>query len=601
MSLRKLVRKAAELLARRELLKKKYEEFKIPTIKIEEYVHPSIPIYFPQIPYQYKPVEQKERVEKKFSVKGIELSNVFEKIHVERIKTYTYLEKKPIEKIKLMYPLIIAKIDGKTKILAYADIHYVPEKKRLFYFVHEPPLTKKDKEIIEKTIRMLEDKLDIDFNSIKNIKDAYNYVDKKINEIWKFLKVKYPKEKEVEVKYYIFRDTIGLGKIEPLMHDPFIEDISCDGVGIPIFVFHRHPAIGEIQTNIVFETEEELDSFVMKLAQKTGRVISVAQPLLDGTLPDGSRVQITYGKDIARKGSNFTIRKFTKEPLTFVDLIKFGTADVKIFAYLWALIETQHSILIAGGTATGKTTFLNSIALFIKPEMKIVSIEDTPELQLPHPNWLPLVARPGFGPNNYGAVEMIDLLKASLRQRPDYIIVGEVRGREAYVLFQAMATGHPGLGTIHADSVEAVIDRLISPPINLPKVLLENLDAIVFLVRTKIGNYYVRRVAQIVEIYGYDRSRDDIVYGEAFRWIPAKDEFIALKSKILEEIKEFKGYTDEELIADLNFRAKVIEYLVKNNIRNYKEIEKYIEMFYNAPQELAKLLEKRKQSFLPFR
>ncbi len=593
MSLRKIIRKAVKFLAQREMLRKKYEEFEAPTIKIiEEYVHPSRPVFVPVTSYPY-PIDQQEKVSKKSSAKGIELSYIFKETKVEKIKTFTYIERKPAN-IKLIYPLIIAKINGKTKVLAYADIHYVPEKKRLIYFVHEPPINGKDKEIIEKTVEMLEDKLDIDFNAIKNIKEAYDYIDKKINEIWKFLKVKYPKDREVEIKYYIFRDTIGLGKIEPLMHDPFIEDISCDGVGIPIFVFHRHPAIGEIQTNIVFETEEELDSFVMKLAQKTGRVISVAQPLLDGTLPDGSRVQITYGKDIARRGSNFTIRKFTKEPLTFVDLIKFGTADIKIFAYLWALIETQHSILIAGGTATGKTTFLNSIALFIKPEMKIVSIEDTPELKLPHPNWLPLVARPGFGSNNYGAVEMIDLLKAALRQRPDYIIVGEVRGKEAYVLFQAMATGHPGLGTIHADSVEAVIDRLISPPINLPKVLLENLDAIVFLVRTKIGNYYVRRVAQIVEIYGYDRSKDDIVYGEAFRWVPAKDEFLALKSKILEEIKEFKGYSDEELIADLNFRAKVIEYLVKNNIRNYKEIEKYIEMFYNAPEELAKLLEKGK-------
>ncbi|HID41941.1 MAG TPA: type IV secretion system protein VirB11, partial [Pyrodictium sp.] len=343
-------------------------------------------------------------------------------------------------------------------------------------------------------------------------------------------------------------------------------------------------------TNIVFETEEELDSFVMKLAQRTGKTVSAAQPLLDGTLPDGSRVQITYGKDIARRGSNFSIRKFTKEPLTPVDLINYGTANEEIFAYLWSAIESQLSILVAGGTATGKTTLLNAIALFIKPEMKIVSIEDTAELQLPHPNWIPQVARVGFGPSNYGAIDMFDLLKAALRQRPDYIIVGEVRGKEAYVLFQGIATGHPALGTIHADSMRAIIDRLTSPPINLPMVLLENLDIAVFMTRTRVKGEYVRRVASIEEIIGYNYRKKMIEWIKSFEWDPASDTFISHKSYILRKIMESKGLKEEEFREDLKFKRDILSWLRKNNIRNYKEIAKYIELYYYEPEKLSKII-----------
>jgi flagellar protein FlaI len=169
---------------------------------------------------------------------------------------------------------------------------------------------------------------------------------------------------------------------------------------------------------------------------------------MDGSLPDGSRVQVTYGTDIAMRGSNFTIRKFTEKPITPIDELNFGTVSPEINAYLWMTVESGLSLLVAGSTATGKTSFLNAMSLFIQPELKIISIEDTPELRLPHPNWIPVVARAGFGIKGYGEVTMFDLLKSALRQRPNFVIVGEVRGKEAYVMFPGMATGHPSMGTL---------------------------------------------------------------------------------------------------------------------------------------------------------
>jgi flagellar protein FlaI len=293
------------------------------------------------------------------------------------------------------------------------------------------------------------------------------------------------------------------------MNDPNIEDISCDGVGVPIYVYHRDQRFGSVRTNAKFDTEEELGSFVMRLSQKCGRSISIADPLLDGALPDGSRVQATSGSGISMKGSHFTIRKFTADPMTCVDLLNYGTVNSEILAYLWLAIEHGKSILIAGPTASGKTTMLNAPSLFIRPELKVITIEDTPELRLPHENWVSQVSRTGFGPEGVsgkklGEIDLFDLLKASLRQRPDTIIVGEVRGREAYVLFQQMATGHPGMSTIHAESMMAVVNRLRTPPINLPPSLLQHLDLLLVLTRQRIKGKYIRRSKELVEVTGYD-------------------------------------------------------------------------------------------------
>ena len=292
-----------------------------------------------------------------------------------------------------------------------------------------------------------------------------------------------------------------------MMRDPLIEDISCDGPRVPVFVWHRE--YESIPTNVVFETPEELDAFVVRLAYRAGKHVSVAQPIIDGALPDGSRVQITYGREVSLKGSSFTIRKFRVDPLTIIDLIKFNTLSAEMAAYYWFAIEHRASILIAGGVAAGKTTLLNALAIFIPPEFKIVSIEETPEINLPHKNWLQMVTRPSFGSRETG-VTLFDLLKAAVRQRPDYIIVGEIRGGEAYTLFQAIATGHGGITSIHAENLQAAIKRLTSPPMNIPEDYIPLVDVAILIRRQRLealggASKIVRRVITVDEIIDIDR------------------------------------------------------------------------------------------------
>jgi len=488
-----------------------------------------------------------------------------------------------LQSVNEKYPLITIQYKGRKIIAAWANIRWEPRIHSLLYLVHEPLLTREESEKLSEIKALLREKLDIDFSKVK-LESAYKYLMEKFNSISKELGIKLKEKQKLKFQYYLYRDFIGLGKIEPLMHDKNIEDISCDGVNIPVFIYHRNPLYGQLRTNIVFKTKEELDSFVLKLAQKCGRTLTIAQPLLDGALPDGSRVQATLGTDIARRGSNFTIRKFPENPFTPVDLINYGTASPELMAYLWLCIENGLSILIAGATATGKTSFLNALSLFIKPEMKVISIEDTPELQLPHPNWIPEVARVGFGVKGYGEVSMFDLLKAALRQRPDYVIVGEVRGAEAYVMFQGMATGHPGLGTLHADSLPAVIDRLTTKPINLPMAMLENLDIIVFLILTKRKGHYIRRVSEVVEIIGYDYTLKDLITNVAFRWDPQTDTFVLLKSVLLDKIRERMGMSIDELKHELVRRAKVLRWMVKNNLSDYRRFARVIAAYYANPK-----------------
>ena len=451
-------------------------------------------------------------------------------------------------------------------------------------------ISEEEKKILEETKEILQEKLDIDFSKIK-VEQAFNYLVEKFEETMRMLGHKLDFKHVVKLEYYIYRDFIGLGKLDPILNDPNIEDISCDGANIPIFVYHRNPLYGGLQTNVVFKTREGLDNFVLKLAQKCGRTLSIAEPLLDGALPEGSRVQATYGTDIAMRGSNFTIRKFTKDPLTPVDLMKSGTATPEIFAYLWMLIENNMSVMIAGATATGKTSFLNAMSLFIKPEFKIVSIEDTPELRLPHPNWIPEVARAGFSKEGYGEVSMFDLLKASLRQRPNYIIVGEVRGKEAVVMFQGMSTGHPSMGTLHADSVEAVVARLTNKPISLPIVMLENLDAVCFLNLNQEEGKYVRRVSEIVEIAGYDYTAQKLRSVKSWIWNATERRYENLSSVILKRVSSKKGVSVEIIREDLQNRVRVLRWLLLNNIRRYTDVAKYIKMYYVNPDYLLKIVE----------
>ncbi len=493
-----------------------------------------------------------------------------------------------ITKTNIVFPLIFLNYKGKKYKLVDVNIRWDNTINSLRYIVREPNLTVEEYAILEKIKNLLRQRIDIDISKIRN-KKVFYYLIKDFEKIKKEEKLQLTDIQNMKFLYYIYRDFIGLGKIEPLMHDPNIEDISCDGVNLPVFVYHRDPHFGEMATNIYFFTKEELDDFVMLLAQRCNRSVSVANPILDGALPDGSRVHATYGVDIAMKGSNFTIRKFTARPLTPTDLIRYGSATPEVFAYLWLAIENGMSIIIAGPAASGKTTFLNAISLFIKSDKKVISIEDTPELRLPLPNWVPEVSR--VGAHGYGEVTMFDLLKAALRQRPDYIIVGEVRGREAYVLFQGMATGHPALGTLHADSIQAAIDRLTTKPINLPLPILSNLDLIVFLTLQKRGHIYVRRVKEINEIIGYNHEKKDLDTKTSFKWDAYKDEIHFTGSYLLGKIAERMGYTMDQLKEDLANRTKVIWWMYKKNIIDPAEISRIVNLYYVDPNKVLEMIQ----------
>lgn len=491
--------------------------------------------------------------------------------------------------VNIKYPLIPQRPKKGEKILSYAHLVYSPKTNEIIYNVIEPGLDEENEKILKEIKEYIQEKLDINFAQIRK-KEAINYLIQFFEKSLKYFRFKISEDSREILKYYILRDFIGLEKIEPLMNDRNIEDISCDGFNIPLYVYHRDPKIGSVKTNIIFHTRDELDSFVNKISERCGKTISVTKPLLDGTLPDGSRVQATLGTDIARQGSNFTIRMFTEDPLTPVDLIKNNTTDLKSMAYFWTLVENGFSILISGGTATGKTSLLNVISLFIKPQMKIVSIEDTAELRLSHPHWVPEVARTAI--SEEGKVDMFELLKESLRQRPDYIIVGEVRGKEAYVLFQQMAVGHAGLSTIHAENFPKLIDRLVSPPISLPANLIQNLDLIVFLKRVRRGRRYQRRIESVIEVLGFDTNTREPVINEIMRWDSKTDTIkVVNRSYLMKKIADSTNRTEKDLKDDINNKSNVLGWLRKHNIIDYRKISSVINLYYTSPEFLLGKIE----------
>jgi flagellar protein FlaI len=348
---------------------------------------------------------------------------------------------------------------------------------------------------------------------------------------------------------------------------------------------------------VAFNNEDEPSSFVHRLAQKSGKQISIAEPMLDATMPDGSRIQMTLSDEITAKGSTFTIRKFRSDPFSPPDIVEFNTMSSEMVAYMWVAIENGVNTLFAGGTASGKTTALNAVSLFIPRESKIVSIEETREINLPHPNWIPGVARSGFGEvvggKVIGEIDLYDLMKAALRQRPEYILVGEIRGREAYVLFQAMATGHATYSTVHADSAQSLIHRLEGKPINIPRVMLQSLDVVCLHVITRVKNMRARRCKQIIEIIDIDPTTKEILTNEVFRWDPVEDKFIySGKSYVLERVRGEKDLTREEMTQEINRRRIIIEWMNKNNVREFRGVAKIVSQYAENPDDVMKTVEK---------
>ena len=376
------------------------------------------------------------------------------------------------------------------------------------------------------------------------------------------------------LRYLIVRDKVGLGVLEPLITDPYIEDVSCSGVG-PLFVEHK--VFGALTSNVTFDTNEELDRFVVRLSEKIGRPVTYREPLVDAILPDGSRVNIVYGGDVSKRGSNFTIRKFSSTPLSILDLIEFGALTYEMAAYLSFIMREGMNVFISGETASGKTTLLNAIAAFIPPPAKIVTIEDTPEVQLPHPNWIRESTRGASKDSSGSAVTMMDLLKSALRQRPNEIIIGEIRGEEGAVAFQAMQTGHACMATFHAATVEKLIQRLTGAPINIPKVYIDNLNVVVICSAVRLPNGKEgRRVISISEIIGYDSISDSFSFIEVFKWNPVTDEheFVAYNNSYLLErvIAPKRGMAPKDvrnIYTEMEQRATVLRSLAEQKFTDF--------------------------------
>jgi flagellar protein FlaI len=497
------------------------------------------------------------------------------------IKLPPYEQKKSIN---VRYPLIPP--------YAYAHIYWDDKENELMYAVEEPVLDETEREILELINLGLEEMINISFVRAAKSNILLQYLEKNVQSILIELGTKVTKKTYNKLMYYVYRNSVGLNEIEPLLNDYYVEDIECNGLNFPLYIVHRK--YQNLKTNVLFKDATYMTDFIEKLAQKTGRYISYAKPLLDGTLPDGSRVNATYTEDVTTRGPTFTIRKFTKEPWTPVHLIQSKTATAEAFAYMWLVIEHKFNVMVVGETASGKTTFLNCIVDFIPPEARICSIEDTRELNLAHINWLPAVTRAGFGMptvlgTQYGEITLFDLLRETMRQAPDYVIVGEIRGQEAYVLFQGMASGHPSFSTFHAASVDTVVKRLETPPINLSPSLVEALDVVCICIHVKDQQKNVRRLKEIDEILEVEQALGKARYNSVIEWDPLKD-IIGFNGKpaIFERITKRTGMTFDQLMAEMKLRAALLNEMAKRDVSTFQDFNTIVNDYYKDPDAVLK-------------
>ncbi len=477
---------------------------------------------------------------------------------------------------------------------AFAHVHWDEKDNELVYEVEEPILTEAEIgvfKILEEGIREI---VNISTINVKSPEVIITYLEKNLKVLISEFKIKISQETFLKIMYYIYRDFVGMNEIDPLLNDYFIEDIECNGLNSPIYIVHRK--YRNIRTNITYKDIKLLTNFVEKLAQKCGKYISYANPLLDGRLPSGDRVNATYTSDISSKGPTFTIRKFTKEPWTPVKLMDFGTVSPEILAYLWLIIEYEANLIVIGGTGSGKTSFLNSIAFFIPPAARVVSIEDTKELNIFHENWLPSVARAGMGVamitgERHGEVSLFDLLRESFRQRPDYVIVGEIRGQEAFVLFQGAASGHPTMSTMHAESVDTMVKRLETAPINLSPSLVETLDVVCVMIETKVKGRSVRRLKEVVEVIEVKEELGHATTNTPFVRDPAKDLFyFKADSRVFDKISKQHGILKEDLYKEFKNRSAFLMAMYSKRIFGFKQVQEMINAYYKNPGDVLSKL-----------
>ncbi|WP_370004886.1 ATPase, T2SS/T4P/T4SS family [Methanothermobacter sp. KEPCO 2] len=404
-----------------------------------------------------------------------------------------------------------------------------------------------------------------------------------MSEVKEFLKMKGVRNVDKLAKQ-ISQEMLGYGELDPLIKDDDLEEIMVIGVNKPVFVYHRK--MGMMITNVVFKDDDDIKAIIDLIARQVNRRIDQQTPILDARLPDGSRINATI-PPVSPDGSTLTIRKFRKDPFTVVDLINFKTMSSHLAAFLWVCTDglgvKPCNAIVAGGTGSGKTTTLNTISAFVPPTERIITIEDTLELQLPHTHVLRMETRP---PNieGKGELDMDTLVKNSLRQRPDRVIVGEVRGGEAITLFTALNTGHSGFGTLHANTARETITRLINPPMNVPRIMIPALDFIIMqnrMYRPEGGS--IRRITEVAEVVGMEEG--NVQLNRVFEWnsVTDKVEYVGIASQTLREIAELRAISINEIEEEIERRRLVLEYLADENIRSIDEVGHYINEYYRDP------------------
>ncbi|PSQ30812.1 type II secretion system protein [Halobacteriales archaeon SW_6_65_46] len=378
-----------------------------------------------------------------------------------------------------------------------------------------------------------------------------------------------------QICYYLQRNLVRFGKIDPLMADARLEEISCNAPDSPVFVYHRD--YEDLATNVEYETDE-LRSFIKTLAQRSGKDISTAKPMQGTALPDGSRIQLTLD-EVAPRGENFTIRKFRDVPFTPIDLVRLDTFTVDQLAYLWSCIDAGLSGIVAGGTASGKTTALNALSMFLPPKSKVVSIEDTRELQIPQENWVASLTREPMSGDGETGIDMFDLLRGALRQRPEYILVGEVRGEEARDMFEAMSTGHTTYSTFHADRVEAVLNRLQGPRMGVETELISELGFLCF--QAQVGTESERRNTEIAEVLDIEGGR--LKTRTVFEWNETDDAIEQVnRSAQMASLRQERPAIDERT----ERRRELLAYLVAEDISGYEPVAAAVRAFERSPDRV---------------
>jgi flagellar protein FlaI len=533
-------------------------------------------------------MEKKE--EEKIIKENPHLQKYLEELQ-SKIERPTFYSKLPRDLKEEKYPNVIYPTKGSV----FIHIFRTKDMEGKEYHAIEPSLDEKEIAKRDKILELLYEKApfwkavktdDEIKDAIHTLMDQLTIVDERSSGNVKIsggrLRVTSLEKKSIE--YDITKNIIGGGPLEPFMRDPYLEDIHII-TGENVHLIHK--VFEMIKTNI-FIDKAWANTFSQEFSEKIGSPVSEGQPIADGTLPDGSRVNIIHSKDISLKGPTMTIRKFSETPISVTQLINWGTFDASVAAYLWLCLQYGRSLFVCGETASGKTTTANAIIPFIPPDKKIFSVENTPEVQVPHAVWQQLLTK-STGPKE-GHIELEDLLRAGLRSRPDYIIPGETRGIEGRVVFQAMQTGHPVITTFHAGSVTKVIQRFTGHPINIPKPFMDNLDVVLIQMAVERKGKRIRRVLSVDEIEGYNKEVDGIMSRKAFEWNPVDDTQVFKANRnsfILESrIAKMAGLTDPMQIYDeFDRRKHIIERMVQEKIFDYYEVVQFIWTFYREGEK----------------